>query len=216
MSIKTEGACTYCKENFAKNAVARHIINCAVRKELNSKDNGNERIFLIKAGAIPFWVYFEVNASETLLMVDDFLRDLWLECCGHLSLFKINGIVYAYDPQPEHDDKSMKISLDKVLDVGTNFSHEYDFGTTTYLELQCISERKGKIKGVNIIARNNLPDFRCKCGQQAKEICTECLWEKGEEAMLCEQCAKDHECDKDMFLPVVNSPRMGMCGYTGE
>jgi len=51
--------------------------------------------------------------------------------------------------------------------------------------LQCLSERIGnKLKDIEIIARNNMPDFKCKCGKQAKEICTECLWEKGMEAML--------------------------------
>lgn len=26
---------------------------------------------------------------------------------------------------------------------------------------------------------------------------------------------KTHECGEDMLLPVVNSPRVGMCDYTG-
>ena len=33
--------------------------------------------------------------------------------------------------------------------------------------------------------------------------------------LLCSHCAKKHECGEDVQLPVVNSPRMGMCGYTG-
>lgn len=34
---------------------------------------------------------------------------------------------------------------------------------------------------------------------------------------LCADCADDHgeECDRPAFLPVVNSPRSGVCGYTG-
>lgn len=36
------------------------------------------------------------------------------------------------------------------------------------------------------------------------------------EGWLCESCAKNHECDEDMFLPVLNSPRTGVCGYTGS
>jgi hypothetical protein len=34
-------------------------------------------------------------------------------------------------------------------------------------------------------------------------------------ALLCDDCAADHEHDEEMFLPVVNSPRIGMCGYSG-
>ena len=33
------------------------------------------------------------------------------------------------------------------LRSGMNFSHEYDFGTTTALTLKCVSEQKGKVKG---------------------------------------------------------------------
>ncbi|MBI3034939.1 hypothetical protein HYY71_01320 [Candidatus Woesearchaeota archaeon] len=217
MNLKSEGKCVYCKKSYAGNAISKHLAACSERIEENSKANGNERIFLIKAGAYPFWVYFEANASDKLAKADDFLRDLWLECCGHLSMFKINGVVYAYDPQPEYEDKDMKISLNKVLSVGANFSHEYDFGTTTTLGLKCLSERTGeKLKDIEIIARNEMPDFKCKCGKQPKEVCSQCIFEIGEEALLCGQCAKKHECGEEMLLPVVNSPRMGVCGYTGD
>jgi len=29
------------------------------------------------------------------------------------------------------------------------------------------------------------------------------------------KCARSHECDHEMFLPVVNSPRAGVCAYSG-
>ena len=35
-----------------------------------------------------------------------------------------------------------------------------------------------------------------------------------EKGWLCEAHAEKHR-HQDMFLPVVNSPRVGMCGYTG-
>lgn len=40
-----------------------------------------------------------------------------------------------------------------------------------------------------------------------------CLYE--ENGLLCERCAEKHHCGDEMWLPVVNSPRTGMCGYTG-
>ena len=178
---------------------------------------GDEKIFLIKAGAGPFWVYFEANASATLEKIDDFLRNLWLECCGHLSAFRISGISYASGGMEDSDDESMDIALGKVLSPRTAFSHEYDFGTTTALGLNCLSERAGeKLKKIQIVARNDLPNFKCKCSKQAKDVCSQCVFEAGEGALLCRQCAKKHKCGEEMLLPVVNSPRMGMCGYTGE
>jgi hypothetical protein len=42
-----------------------------------------------------------------------------------------------------------------------------------------------------------------------------CIYEK-ENPFYCEEHAGDHGCeDAEMLLPVVNSPRMGMCGYAG-
>lgn len=217
IELKSEGECKFCKRIISGRAMARHLAACADRTQANSKDNGKEKVFLIKAGAVPFWVYFEANASDTLEKVDDFLRDLWLECCGHLSAFHANGITYSSEGMEDSDDESMKIAIGKVLSPGMGFSHEYDFGTTTTLGLKCLSERQGeKLKDIEIITRNEMPDFKCKCGKQPKDVCSQCVFEIGEEALLCSLCAKKHECGEEMLLPVVNSPRMGMCGYTGD
>jgi hypothetical protein len=36
-----------------------------------------------------------------------------------------------------------------------------------------------------------------------------------DEGWLCDECAVGHECGEEMLLPVVNSPRVGVCGYVG-
>jgi hypothetical protein len=40
-------------------------------------------------------------------------------------------------------------------------------------------------------------------------MCVEC------ESFVCDQCQNSHECGEEMIMPVVNSPRMGVCGYAG-
>lgn len=211
--MTSEGMCSFCKKVFPGRGIERHLLACHARTE--SQAVGDGKIFLIKAAAGPFWVYFEVDAPSTLKKVDSFLRDLWLECCGHLSSFSIGGVTYAYNPQPEYGDKSMNVKLNGILRPGMNFGHEYDFGTTTALAMKCVSERAGKAKdGITVIARNNMPEFNCgACKKPAKEICSQCVFER--DAFLCATCAKKHECGEEMLLPVVNSPRVGMCGYTG-
>jgi len=208
--MKSDGECKYCKKVYSSTAISKHLLTCD--KKVNK--DGNKDIFLIRASAGPFFVYFEINANDTLEKIDDFLRDLWLDCCGHLSAFTINGIRYNSDCEDlESDEKTLNYKLSTLLNIGTSFSHEYDFGTTTYLNLKVIKKRKGKSSKVEIITRNNLPNFNCKCGKDAKEICTQCIEE--ETGLLCSECAKKHECGEEMMLPVVNSPRMGMCGYIG-
>ncbi len=194
-------------------AISKHLLACGERKKINKI--GDKDIFLIRASTGPFFVYFEINTNDTLEELDQFLRDLWLECCGHLSAFTINGIRYNSDCEDlEPDEKTLNYKLSGLLSSGMIFSHEYDFGTTTGLTLKVIEKRKGSLDKIEIIARNNLPDFKCACGNPAKEICAQCVWEDG--GLLCSKCAKKHKCGEDALLPLVNSPRTGMCGYTGD
>ncbi len=213
--MKSEGLCTYCKKIFSGSAMTKHLQGCSDRKKQIEKNETKGRVYLINARCDPFWIYFEVNADSTLEEIDSFLRNLWLECCGHLSLFIIDTTNYSSSPQKGDGDKSMDLLLNKILFVGTSFTHEYDFGTTTTLGLKVVAERNGNVNKTTLVARNNPPDIQCACGKLAKEICSECILD-GEEALLCESCKKDHECDEEMFLPVLNSPRTGMCGYTGN
>jgi len=93
----------------------------------------------------------------------------------------------------------------------------YDFGSTTELTLKVISEREvpAKKKAIEILARNNLPLVSCDvCGKPATTTCTQCIYE--DKGWLCDACAKDHECGEEMLWPMVNSPRAGVCGYTGQ
>lgn len=216
MNLKSEGNCNFCKETFSNIAVGRHLQSCEEKVKAQRSEKKSGKVYLLKAGAGPFWVYFEADSKHTLEKADGFLRNLWLDCCGHMSAFIIGEQTYSCAPQEELEDKNMNFSLQKVISPGMAFSHEYDFGTTTYLTLKCVSKREGEIKKINILARNNLPHFPChQCKKEAStEICSECLWES--KSMFCDTCAKKHKCDEEMFLPVVNSPRMGMCGYTGK
>ena len=113
-------------------------------------------------------------------------------------------------------DKSMRVRLDKVLSPGEACSYEYDFGSTTELKLKVISEREveGKGQGIEIIARNSLPLISCDvCGKPATNICSQCIYE--DKGYLCDTCADDHACGEEMLLPMVNSPRAGVCAYAG-
>jgi hypothetical protein len=226
MKLKSEGVCRFCNKTFSEAAMLRHLQSCSERKKNQDNEEKKWRIFLLRAHAGPFFVYFEMKASSTLKMVDAFLRDLWLECCGHLSAFTINNVRYEIDHGSKNDicsdffgrripTQNMNIKLYSILTTGLKFSHEYDFGSTTELDMMCISERQGDLNKIEIIARNNPLNLVCTtCGKPAKQVCTQCLYDGT--GFFCEKCAKKHTCGEDMCLPVVNSPRMGVCGYTGN
>jgi hypothetical protein len=222
----SKGKCNFCEKEIAKSGMKKHLAACEARKAANSKAAQDSKakskhIFHLLVDGGPylseFWMHLEMPAEAKLADLDQFLRATWLECCGHLSRFTINGREYQVHP------KGMNVELSKVLSVGLQFDHEYDYGSTTELRLEVVGEREGisERNAVHVMARNNPPEYLCHaCDKNvATQICTECLYE--EEALFCDTCAKKHvkkvhEGYEEMFLPVVNSPRMGVCGYTGE
>lgn len=216
--------CKFCSKHFSGSVMGQHIQSCRARiaeleREAESFDMDNE-VFLIKvSGESLYWLFLEIDKSATLEELDAFLRNIWLECCGHLSLFTINGINYERELDPDFpDSKSMKVRIGNFVRRGTGFEYEYDYGTATHLKLKVISSRTGTLgkNPIQLIARNDPYAFKCTaCGKEAQNICTQCLWETSN-TFFCDKCIKKHNCGEDVALPVVNSPRMGMCGYTGD
>lgn len=205
--LKNQGTCFSCSQVIEHRLVTKHVKKCF---EQNPIENSSEKesIFLIKIfSGKEFWLYVEINGSVTLETLDDLLRATWLECCGHLSEFTINKARYS-------SDGGMKKAIHKTLSVGREFHYEYDFGSTTELEGEVIAEKPGKLENkIRLLARNDLPAIiQCAlCGSVPEVICTDCT------DFLCKKCKGKHKnCgDEEYRLPVVNSPRMGICGYTG-
>jgi len=185
------------------------------------------RLFHLRAEghyAPDYWLHLEIPAADTLADLDDFLRAIWLECCGHLSAFIIDGVSYELDTGmvdamwkdffgPARPTRSMNVKLDRVLSVGKTFAHEYDFGTTTELKLKVMGEREGSRprEGVRLLARNYAPAVSCvKCEKPARW-----LYVFGDYEPYCETHARRHREWEEGFLPLVNSPRVGECGYDG-
>lgn len=81
-----------------------------------------------------FWAHLDIDSEATLADLDTFLRKLWLEpCCGHMSAFTIGEERYSIRPMDTLDERDMDVPLQQVITDGTEFTHEYDFGTTTEL-----------------------------------------------------------------------------------
>lgn len=350
----TIGICEYCEGEFEKSKMTQHLKHCKKRAAAIAASEGDGKVqkqklfHLIVEGRYnpQYWMHIEMPASVSLFVLDAFLRDIWLECCGHLSAFEIAGTSYSdepddfssysiqivgapgqqepkevqyettdeeeedlspeelaeevrkfleehrkfYDELPpeirpnmsnelqaelskprsgdelvtflkqqlasmpkessflteermrqnreetrrlyfqhhyqqnilkmlldEVEDRSLGVRLGSVLKVGQKFSYEYDFGSTTYLNLRVVSEREGVVQEddapVAILARNVLPNILCKvCGKPATQVVSGYF--NVEENAYCNRCAKRNK-EYEMLLPIVNSPRVGVCGYTG-
>jgi hypothetical protein len=210
-TIKTSGICAFCKAEIPKNSrsISNHIAKC-YQKSLTTTDNlKNQMILLIQGKYSPeYWMVIKARPDMTLTKLDKFLRDIWLECCGHLSDFS-----YRNSEIP----KTRKIN--QVFEEGIKIDYVYDFGSSTELSISLINEIELEDdKDIKILIRNKEPEFKCSsCDNKAVAICPMCM--EDDEGFLCEKCIKNHECvmdeGEDILMPVTNSPRSGECGYVG-
>jgi len=210
---QTQGTCQWCKSQLNKTAMKKHLLSCLGKRMGESLKDGktaSQRIFLILVDGYGlsghnYWLYLAALGSTSFKELDNFLRKIWVECCGHLSAFHTGKL-----------DIGKGQKLGHVLTPGDKFSYEYDFGDTTELKLTVLGVMEGLItKGkVQVLARNDAPAIQCSyCGKLATDICAECLYK--DKGWLCDDCGPKHGCDEGMRLPLVNSPRTGVCGYEG-
>jgi len=201
--IKSMGSCRCCGDEFSKKSIAAHLI----KTHLSSTEE-KQAATLVKVESPyrkEYWLYLDIADSSNLGVLDAFLRDIWLECCDHLSKFS----------RGRGDEFPMKTKIGSLPEKFV-LGYEYDFGTTTELVVTFLSKhtRANQNGSVCLLARNNAPEYFCHiCQKPATTICF--LDESPSGVFYCDDCFDEDEHD-EMFLPVTNSPRMGECGYTGD
>jgi len=200
------GICTRCKAEVKKQSVTKHLSTC-----LTNQARGKVYVHLRVQGygvGGDYWMDLAVPPEATLQPLDGFLRETWLECCGHLSAFRVG-----------RQELPMSTKVGTIAATGQKLVHEYDFGTTTELQIAVIGTIAAELPGrekVKMLARNIAPQLTCdECEEPAEYICSECIFDDA--GVLCRTCAEEHECATpgDGLLPLVNSPRCGVCGYSG-
>lgn len=205
---KAKGVCALCRKEYAKSGMSRHLASC-IKKNL-ADDTQADRFYHLQVTAPyagPYFLHLKADSQAFLDDLDDYLRQVWLECCGHMSAF----FHQRRELDPENTIEAVFSQLDKL-------DYEYDFGSTTELLIRSLGAYSGPVdpdEPVTILARNKMPVEKCdRCGNiPATQVCGECLATGA--GLLCDRCAKTHACGEEMLLPIVNSPRCGVCGYTG-
>ena len=196
-------------------------------------------------GSSLYFLSLWIDGEAKMKDIDFFLRAIWLECCGHMSAFRnpkmrsswggMFDTMDAYDYLEKGNiAKYEKIMAEttgeipmsrKVKDAlysGLELEYEYDFGSSTELTITVIDEYPIKAdEKIVLLSRNEPLEIMCSICKKvpATQICSVCVCEE-EEAMFCDKCAKNHAKQCEDFadyasMPVVNSPRMGVCGYEG-
>lgn len=218
---QSQGECAFCGREMTKGGLSRHLKTCTQRQEAiktaESREEASQkqRLYHLQiqdAGSPDFWLHLEMNGNTTLKDLDRYLRAIWLECCGHLSRFSVGGW--------SGEEISMIRKIERVFEPGLELTHIYDFGTSSETLIKAVDIREGKpLTGhpIYLMARNKMPEAVCaECGEPAGWLCMECLIEGGEGVTLCEKHAEEHPHeDYGEAIQLVNSPRLGMCGYDG-
>jgi hypothetical protein len=234
------GPCRLCGKTFGKAAMTRHLTSCWQKHmAAPSKPAAKHSWFhLIIEGRFnrDYWLHLQASAKESFGSLDSVLRRIWLECCGHLSAFEfpvkrrfprgapfdlaglmhVMAAVAAEDGGMEDEDAIFGATLGSRLTKGVLFTYEYDFGSTTKLSLRVAGQYPSPVmKGaIKVLARNDPPEVPCSvCKRPATQICSECIYDGSGD--FCDACAEKHECGEEMLLPIVNSPRAGVCAYSG-
>ncbi len=224
MTEQTRGQCRICGKSFTKPGMARHVRSCRGRLAGTGAADGL-LLALEDRYLTSYWLVLEASQATTWDDLDRFLRRIWVECCGHLSSFEHAGVTFAYDVDGAEEwaenPRSMEERIVDTVGAGSRFSYEYDFGTTTELAGRALALVAGASTGaaIDVLARNEPPDHPCAaCGRSATSVCALCYQVVDGACWYCDVCSDHHRCsepDGDYFLPVVNSPRVGLCGYSG-
>lgn len=199
------GVCALCGQSASKAKMLAHLATC-IPAHAKADSSSKAVVFLFEAEGEPrYWIVMAAHAKATLRQIDDVLRELWLECCGHMSAFYV-----------DRREITMSAVAGDVFRAGSaKVRYEYDFGSTTSLVGHFLDIRSGLARGpVRLLARNEPLHWLCaECAEPATVVCPYCVEADG---LYCNEHAEAHEhAAEESYLPVVNSPRMGVCGYTG-
>jgi len=215
---------------YDQGGMTRHLKACGQRKkaittadDLSGKE---ETIFHLKvqdAWGGDYWPHLEMRGGTELYDLDQYLRAIWLECCGHMSAFSSGS--HQYTQIVDHvftmgDERSMDVLVETIFEPGQKIPYEYDFGTTSELVIKVVGVRQGKPLTLNplfLMARNHALHYQCQeCEKTAAWLCEECIYEEDKPGLLCEEHAETHPHeDYGGPAPLVNSPRSGLCAYYG-
>ncbi|MGB0522319.1 MAG: hypothetical protein ACPGJS_05135 [Flammeovirgaceae bacterium] len=222
--IKSEGKCHFCDKILSQRGINRHL-----HTHLSKLEERKGTSFLVYVKADLMFLSLWVDGAIQFGDLDDFLRAIWLECCGHLSAFRDQKGYYSHPDtsenefwmEPDPHEVPFTLPVKRVFTKGKKLEYEYDFGSSTYLAIEIKNEYSiQNAEGITLLSRNEPLELRCNtCGKQAAtEICTVHLWDGM--GLFCEKCGEKHAEKCEDFaeyagLPVVNSPRMGVCAYEG-
>src|SRR5258708_34458662 len=117
------GKCNLCGEMAGQASITRHLQACSPPEAsglspASRKQTPGPNFHLAIAGchAKAYWMHVAVPLTAPLGKLDDFLRQTWLECCGHLTAFEVGG--NSYTSEPVHKEMHRTARVRQCVDGG--------------------------------------------------------------------------------------------------
>lgn len=179
-----KGTCALCGTTVDKRHSAAHHCTCAPAHDPETgRPTDVVTLRVTAVGASEYWLDVEAEAGAALSKLDGFLRNIWLECCGHLSMFSVPPFRYPSSPSGmsgllgrANAERSMRAKIGEVFSRnGQKGTYDYDFGSTTRLGIERTGSRLGRMgkQSVRLLVRNDPLAWTCgACGKPEKKYCT--------------------------------------------
>jgi hypothetical protein len=96
---QSKGTCIFCGREMSRGGLSKYLQSCPQRQEAmaaadTAKAGSPQPLYHLlvnDAYNSDFWLHLEMNGRSTLKHLDQYLRAIWLECCGHMSQFSVGG-----------------------------------------------------------------------------------------------------------------------------
>lgn len=162
MTKQIKGFCKYCGKEYTKSGMVKHLAACKERKTIleNAKEKAAYYEMVIYGNYVKnYWLIIQIKDAATLKDLEQFIRDIWVEYCGQLSAFDING--QRYESAPVQDffwgepAKSMNCKLKNVFKPGKYLPKKKNF--QFYHGIICLkyyAQNAGKILRPGLIRKD--------------------------------------------------------------
>lgn len=126
---KSPGTCFICKEKVAGDMIENHLHSCLLQLSWSQEEVQSLLIRVMDKNRKRFWLIILAGSDATLMELDGMLRNVWVGCCDHLSVFLIGDVHFSSDG----NDEDMNVYIRDVLQLGDECMYRYDFGSNTIL-----------------------------------------------------------------------------------
>ena len=202
--------CKFCNKKFGIKAINDHLSVC-IQNFVD--DKSGYLIEFISTNYITNKTYqmFVIFGTKCKFShIDTFLRNIWCECCGHMSTLDV------FEEVNKNKTQSVKFNtLISKYENAKQFIYSYDMGSTTDIYFRIIKKLEGTNKNTDIELLYRNEPFKVKCHnyKKCKEYATNIYYDE----LYCNDCKNNiDEEEQELILKLSNSPRTGICAFEIE